>query len=104
MTANGLAKLIEECGELVQVAGKKLAYYTTDEHPDGGPSIKERLEEEMGDVVAAIALVAQLHELDGDRITERSEVKLDRFLGWHAKADNNTHGIDASLTSPDKEG
>lgn len=34
LTAGGLAKLAEECGELIQVIGKKLAYYTTQTHPD----------------------------------------------------------------------
>lgn len=40
MTANGLAKLLEELGELSQVAAKKLAYFHTDEHPDGAGSKK----------------------------------------------------------------
>lgn len=49
LTGKGLAKLIEECGELIQVAGKKLAFYTTDVHPDGGPSpsLKRRMEDEI---------------------------------------------------------
>ncbi len=36
MTANGLTKLLEELGELAQVAAKKQAYFHTDAHPDGG--------------------------------------------------------------------
>jgi NTP pyrophosphatase (non-canonical NTP hydrolase) len=95
MTANGLAKLIEECGALLQTAGKKLAYYTTNEHPDGGTPLNERMEEEMAAVLAAIALVAELHGLDIDAIGERAEFKHDRFMGWHKMTDNNAHGIDA---------
>lgn len=49
MPAKGLAKLIEECGELQQIAGKKLAYYTTDEHPDGQGPLSTRLEDEIAD-------------------------------------------------------
>lgn len=32
MSANGLTKLVEECGELVQICAKKMAYYNSDEH------------------------------------------------------------------------
>jgi NTP pyrophosphatase (non-canonical NTP hydrolase) len=96
MTGKGLAKLIEECGELLRVAGKRLAYYTTDEHPDGGPPLAVRLEEEIADVIAAAKLVTQLHGLDAKRIAERSDAKLRTFLAWHARADNNHHGIDAT--------
>ena len=35
MHCDGLTKLIEECGELVQIAAKKQAYFDTDTHPDG---------------------------------------------------------------------
>lgn len=94
MTANGLAKLIEECGELQQVAGKRLAYYHTDEHPDGGLSLNERLADEIGDVIAACQLVIQLHELDANRVTQRHRRKLAAFQRWHAMEDNNVDGID----------
>ncbi len=95
MTGRGLAKLIEECGELVQVAGKRLAYYSTDVHPDGGPALSERLEDEIADVIAACALVVELHGLDVDRIVARTDAKHARFSEWHAREDNNGHGIDA---------
>ena len=94
MTAKGLAKLIEECGELQQVAGKRLAYYHTDEHPDGGRSLKERLEDEIGDVVAASMLVTELHGLDEYRIEKRVDQKLALFKEWHADPNNNGDGID----------
>lgn len=96
MTANGLAKLIEECGELMQVAGKKLAYFHTDEHPDGQGSLKARLGEEIADVMAACDLV-RAHLLDTEtnrNIDIRRESKFARFQMWHAKTDNNGHGVD----------
>lgn len=95
MTARGLAKLIEECGELQQVAGKRLAYYTTTEHPDGGPALDVRLEDEIADVIAAAELVTDLHGLDRERILERVFKKLEKFKAWHADPNNNQHGIDA---------
>lgn len=60
LRANGLAKLLEELGELSQVCAKKLAYYHTDEHPDGAGSLRERMQEEIADVAAAM-----LFEWDG---------------------------------------
>jgi NTP pyrophosphatase (non-canonical NTP hydrolase) len=96
MTAKGLAKLIEECGELIQVAGKRLAYYTTDEHPDGGAPLSQRLEQEIGDVIAACNFVVTEHHLDAGQIGNRVALKLQRFRAWHADPTNNEHGIDAA--------
>ena len=98
MAAKGLAKLIEECGELQQVAGKKLAFYTTDTHPDKGPPLSERLEDEMADVMAAIILVTHLHGLDHERMAARTMQKTELFLKWvdDTTNDNNKYAIDAS--------
>lgn len=84
MTANGLVKLIEECGELQQIVAKKLAYYHGDDHPDGAGSMKVRLEEEIADVIAAAIFVTGTLELDEEHVQERIQLKLDRFKAWHA--------------------
>jgi NTP pyrophosphatase (non-canonical NTP hydrolase) len=102
MTGKGIAKLIEELGEvqqvlgaLVQTLGKRLAYYSTEEHPDGGPPLKQRMEDEIGDVLAACTFVGLLHGLDMERVAARRERKLALFREWHERTDNNEHGIDA---------
>jgi NTP pyrophosphatase (non-canonical NTP hydrolase) len=84
MHNKGLTKLIEECGELVQIAAKKAAYMDTDEHPDGKGSLKERLENELSDVIAAIAFVDMKLKLDRVRIDARAEQKLVLFEQWDA--------------------
>ena len=94
MTANGLAKLLEELGELGQVAAKKLAYFNTDEHPDGAGSLKIRMEQEMADVAAAMAFVQQQFGLDGRAIEARACVKLDLFQRWHADKGNGAQAFD----------
>lgn len=94
MTAKGLAKLIEECGELQQVAGKMLAYYHHDRHPDGGPPLRERLEDEAADVLAAIELVTSKFRLDRSRIDGRYYLKRDLFKKWDADESNNALGVD----------
>ncbi len=93
MTARGLTKLIEECGELQQILGKKLAYWDTDIHPDG-ESLRDRMIEEIGDVLAAIYFVVGEWGLDG-LVDARVEQKLALFMSWHRMEDND-HGIGAS--------
>ena len=99
MTAAGVAKLIEECGELTQILGKKLAYWHTDAHPDGKGSIAQRIQEEMADVQAAIYFVAVHLDLDHEAIEKRTRDKINLFGTWHAQIDNNDQGIDANASS-----
>ena len=87
MAGNGLVKLVEELGELTQVAAKKLAYMKTDAHPDG-TSLKARMEEEMADVIAACAFVTNQFGLDENIMGARVEKKLKLFAEWHARTDN----------------
>lgn len=96
MTAKGLAKLIEECGELQQILGKKLAYFHTDEHPDGKGSMRERLQDEIADVMAACTFVSRTMELDPHAINARRIRKLGQFHDWHDLTDNNEHGVDGT--------
>lgn len=101
MTANGLAKLLEELGELAQVAAKKLAYFHTDKHPDGAGSLNERMESEMGDVAAAMAFVQQQFNLNGRAIENRACIKLALFQQWHADQSN---GAECFHAKPPKHG
>lgn len=100
MTANGLAKLLEELGELSQVAAKRLAYFHTSEHPDGAGNLNERMEAEMADVSAACAFVIQQFGLDGERIGNRAALKLHTFQQWHADPENGQHCFHAGGTHP----
>jgi len=83
MSHNGLTKLLEECGELSQIAAKKIAFPGTDEHPDKKGSMKKRLEEEIADVIAACCFVADANGLDPEVIINRTERKINRFKKWH---------------------
>lgn len=83
MSNNGLSKLIEECGEVLQIAGKLLAY-PDGQHPDGNGNLHERLEQELADLSAAAAFVVQTHNLNGKAIGDRAALKLHRFQVWHA--------------------
>lgn len=87
MTANGLAKLIEECGEVIQIAGKLLAY-PKGVHPDGKGHLHTRLENELADLSAAMTFVAETHNLDELGIHNRKTQKLHQFRAWHADPNN----------------
>ena len=69
----GVAKLNEECGEVVQVIGKLMATGGRIEHWEGS-SLDERLAEEMADVLAAVNFVMEENadRLDADLIKRRT--------------------------------
>src|SRR4051794_29113503 len=80
----GLAKLVEELGELQQVLGKLMAYPGGD-HPDGGPPLEIRVMTEAGDVMAALDFLFEANPaLPPLKFRdEQADRKLDRFRGWH---------------------
>jgi NTP pyrophosphatase (non-canonical NTP hydrolase) len=81
MHSKGLTKLIEECSELIQVAAKKSAYINGP-HPDGGGSLDMRMEDEMGDVLAAIEFVTKKFNLSEHDINARCQIKLNTYRNW----------------------
>lgn len=78
----GLSKLIEECGEVIQVCGKLIATGGAEQHWDGS-NLRDRLVEELGDLDAAITFVAQECDLDLPSFAIRSWEKFERFQAWH---------------------
>lgn len=80
----GITKLVEEAGEVVQVCGKLMANGGASVHYDGS-NLYERLEEELGDVLAAIDFVMQHNDLrlSRTRIESRRKKKLQMFEHWH---------------------
>ncbi len=78
----GISKLLEECGELTQVAGKLLGSGGATRHWDG-TDLRQRLEEELADLEAAILFLKQHNELDTGAIAVRVAKKLALFNQWH---------------------
>lgn len=80
----GLAKLAEECAEVVQVVMKIIGTAGTLEFRDGQRIERSRLIEEMGDVVAALRFV-QEHALtltERDELHRRANAKRALFEQW----------------------
>lgn len=78
----GLAKLAEECGEVIQVVGKIIAANGETAHWDGS-DLRQRLEDEVADMRAAAEFLVRASGLDADRMVNRTADKLATFQGWH---------------------
>lgn len=85
MTNNGLSKLVEELGELLQEAGK-LLQYPEGEHPDGRGDLHVRVQAEMGDVLAAMGYVSEKLGLNQASIETHADIKLALFRKWGNEA------------------
>ncbi len=79
---NGLVKLTEECGELIQIVSKKMTRMNTDEHWDAAGPLGSRMENEIADVFAAARIVIKKFGLDSGKIKRRAEEKLKLFEQW----------------------
>lgn len=84
MSHNGLAKLIEECGELIQVAGKLIAY-PEGMHPDNNGNLRLRLADEIADVTAACAFVCDKFKPDKEELAFRRNRKYETYKNWDKK-------------------
>ena len=77
----GISKLIEEAGEVIQVAGKLLATGGAVDHWHG-TNLRDRLIDEMGDLLAAVEFVAHVNKVEAD-VMARAADKLHIFRQWH---------------------
>ena len=73
--AERLALLSEELGETVQAIGKVLRHGYENSHPDGGPTNRESLERECGDVRHAILRLCDAGDLREAAINEHADDK-----------------------------
>lgn len=81
----GTSKLIEECGEILQVLGKLIGSSGEIMHWDG-TDLREKLVEELADVGAALAFFMQRNMTPEEirRINARVKEKYATFERWHA--------------------
>ena len=84
----GLTKLIEEAGEVVQVCGKLMQTDGALVHYDG-TDLKEALEDEIADVLAACLFVMDYSKVDREKIMRRRIEKYRRFTQWRLEQMND---------------
>lgn len=82
----GISKLIEECGEVVQIAGKLIATGGRTDHWSG-LDLGCELETEIGDLLGAIDFVRQHngHLIRNHVIEARRDEKRQLFDDWHGR-------------------
>jgi NTP pyrophosphatase (non-canonical NTP hydrolase) len=73
--AERLALLAEEMGEAIQAIGKVLRHGYESSHPDGGPTNREALERELGDVRHCMIRLCHAGDLDKDAIHAHADAK-----------------------------
>lgn len=73
--AERLALLAEECGEVIQAIGKVLRHGYESRHPNGGPTNREALERECGDVYYCIWQLIGSSDIDGNAMGQRASDK-----------------------------
>lgn len=69
-----------------------------EEHKIG--SLKERMQDEIGDVIAACRFVSDKFGLDESAMEARFDMKLALFQKWDADPTNNADGVDAPKDNP----
>jgi NTP pyrophosphatase (non-canonical NTP hydrolase) len=80
LLANGLNKLMEESGELIQAAAKTQANLGNKIHDPH--QLRQSLHDEIGDTLAAIDYVISELELDRSKIEFRATEKRQLFESW----------------------
>lgn len=71
----GIGKVVEEAGEVLQIAGKAMAF-PTDPHPDGKGPLRDRFIMELGDLLASLDYLSEMNELSVMGITAHHTAKL----------------------------
>jgi NTP pyrophosphatase (non-canonical NTP hydrolase) len=73
--AERLAILLEELGEAQQAIGKILRHGYESTHPSGGPTNRESLERELGDVRYSMISLCDSGDLSKDEIRAQARIK-----------------------------
>lgn len=81
--AERLHYLIEECGEVIQAAGKVLRHGYKCTHPDGGPTNREQLTKELGQLSVAMRMMWLRGDYNWQALCDAQEAKyveIDKYL------------------------
>ena len=73
--AERLALLAEEMGEAIQAIGKVLRHGYESTHPEGGPTNRQSLERECGDVRHAMIRLCDAGDLSKQLIHDHADIK-----------------------------
>lgn len=79
-----LALLVEECGEVIQIACKVLrhGYFSDDPTREDSNCNLDLLEKELGDVYCAIALMMHAGDINPQHVANHQDHKAKRVVRW----------------------
>lgn len=72
----------EECAEVTQAISKCFRFGFKSKHPNENRNNKERLEEELGDLVCMIGLMIEEKIIDSDNVEKAAQEKLAKLKKW----------------------
>ncbi len=78
----GTSRLVEECGELLQVLGKLIGAGGETDHWDS-TDLREKVIDELADVHAALIFFASANGLPSATIEARAAQKVAQYDKWH---------------------
>lgn len=74
--------LQEECAEVTQVTSKIFRFGLEACWPQNAPTNRQRLEEEIGDLIAMIRILEEQGLISGDKVIEAQERKIEKLKKW----------------------
>lgn len=77
-----LSVLMEEMGEAIQAIGKVFRHGYETTHPDGGPTNRDMLENELGDVRYAMIAICEAGDLSKAKIHDWADIKRHTIGRW----------------------
>lgn len=92
--AERLAILAEELGESIQIIGKILRHGYESRHPNGGPSNRQLLEKELGDVRWAMIFLCESGDLSKAAIHAGADEKAAKVVQYLHEQDLSTRKLD----------
>lgn len=72
----------EECAEVTQAISKVFRFGMDSQYPAGAPINKQKLEEELGDLIALITLLTQKDIIDAKSVDIAANAKLEKLKMW----------------------
>ncbi|WP_174058170.1 hypothetical protein [Rhizobium rhizogenes] len=93
-----LGKLVEELGELTQIAARCIIQGFDASEPVTGISNRQQLQKEMSDVLAALEWASELTGVSED--TDRLMTKLDGFRRWQRMLEEDMQSKPCGIADP----
>lgn len=80
-TQEALTILLEECSEVIQVISK-IFRFGMDNNYNDSPTNKEKLQQELGDLLAMVEILKNLQVLDDRQLNQAIENKFEKLRMW----------------------